>query len=112
MNPEAFAAVNTPEWKWYVGWYATDKSRRYGQAAQTGALHGYRAGRASTVSWETITPTDREQHAQECRWGCVFDEAHRAFGECDVCGGATEAVGPDELSRCCDRRTILTPEES
>ncbi|MEV5068914.1 hypothetical protein MRBLMI12_000470 [Microbacterium sp. LMI12-1-1.1] len=52
-------------------------------------------------TWEDMTPAERDEHRQWCHDFCGICEAHRAFGECDSCGAETEAVGPDELSRCC-----------
>jgi len=63
------------------------------------------------TSWNTITPAQQADHRQECRWGCILDADYRLFGECRGCGGQTEAIGPDELSTCCDAPTVTGPED-
>jgi hypothetical protein len=60
--------------------------------------------------WDDLTAAEQEEHRQTCASLCRLCEAHRAFGECSSCGGETEAIGPDELSRCCGSRVILGPE--
>lgn len=57
--------------------------------------------------WECMTAADHAEHRDWCHSGCATCADHRAWGECVTCGGDTEAVGPDELSRCCGSLVYL-----
>lgn len=61
--------------------------------------------------WFRLSKSRRQDHIDGCLHTCPTCENYRAFGECTRCGTETEAIGPDELSRCCGVRMILTPED-
>ncbi|GAA1914981.1 hypothetical protein GCM10009775_04270 [Microbacterium aoyamense] len=64
-----------------------------------------------SLTWSRMSAAGRAEHIDTCPDTCRTCEDHRAFGECRSCGGHTEALGPDELSRCCGSRTLLSPED-
>lgn len=46
------------------------------------------------------------EHLETCTDTCAMCAEHRVFGDCASCGAETEAVGADELSRCCGSTVI------
>lgn len=111
LPAEAVTALTDPAWLAYQEWMAGNVVVRYGRASQSGFMAGFRVAASAGPSWATITPAQRSEHFDVCRDGCVFCADHRAFGECRSCGGQSEALGADELSRCCLAPTILGPED-
>lgn len=108
----ALEVLTRPSEVSYQEWLSENVVTRYGRASRTGFVQGFDRGvRFAGPSWVTITPAQRAEHLDVCRDGCVFCADHRAFGECKACGGQSEALGTDELSRCCLAPTILGPED-
>lgn len=96
----AMAAAETAAW--------TRNRNRYGTSFKQGFRLGWRDGLAHAgVSWVKLTDQQREEHIENCDHTCVFCEDHRTFGACTKCGSETEALGADELSRCCGSRVTL-----
>lgn len=101
----AQAAAETRAWQ--------TRQHRFGVSFKQGHRVGWADGITfAGTSWATIDEPDREHHRQTCYDTCIFCEAHRVFGECTACHGESEALGPDELSRCCLAPTITGPEDA
>jgi hypothetical protein len=72
------------------------RPNRYGSSL----LNAYLAGRRDR----------HREHIEVCPSGCIECADDRAFGPCTSCGADTEAIGPDELSRCCGSRVLIDRE--
>lgn len=96
----AMAAAESAAW--------SRNRNRYGTSFKQGFRLGWRDGLAHAgASWVTLTDQQRAEHIEICAGTCVFCEDHRTFGACTKCGSETEALGADELSRCCGSRVTL-----
>ena len=63
-------------------------------------------------TWESLTPSEREEHRDECADTCLWCEPHRAFGTCPACEAWNAEPDDQGESRCCHAPVFFpSPEE-
>lgn len=93
----------------YEAWREERTPYRDGSAQQCAFVEGMRRAQARAIAtvWRSLDAEQREEHLQPDHDLCPVCEPHRSFGTCTSCGADTEALGADELSRCCGSRVVI-----